>query len=246
MTEKTLIDHIPAIWIEPEEKSGPRKLAIWLPGFTGCKEEMEPYLCELSARGFFALSFDPWQHGERAAEDKESLSKRVFGNYRRHMWPIFGHTALEILRVIDWAVREQHVEKEIRLGGVSMGGVAAVAAAGIDTRIVCAAVSGSSPDWLRNGADTPPGEPDSYAQYFYNRLNPLTHPDHYLHQPALDFEFGAGDRHVPPDTARQFRDALKETYRAHPDRLRVTLHPGVEHATTQGMWQNCLEWICAH
>jgi len=240
------IDHIPALWIEPAAGSAPRKLAIWLPGFTGCKEDMEPYLRELSARGFFALSFDPWQHGERAAEDKESLPKRVFGNYRRHMWPIFGQTALDILRVIDWVIRERNVEPEIRAGGISMGGVAAVAAAGTDSRIVSAAVSGSSPDWLRNGADMPPGEADAYAQHFYDRLNPLTHADHYRHMPALDFEFGAEDRHVPPDTALQFRDAVREIYRAHPDRLRVTLHPGAGHTTTDGMWRNCLEWLCAH
>jgi dienelactone hydrolase len=246
VTEKTLIDHIPAMWIEPETGSSPRRLVVWLPGFTCSKEDMEPYLRQFAARGFFALSFDPWQHGERSKEDRESLQKRVFGNYRRHMWPIFGHTALEILRIIDWAVREMGVEKGIRVGGISMGGVAAVAAAGINPRIACVAVSGSSPDWLRNGADLPPGEADAYSQYFYDRLNPLTHLDHYRHLPAMDFEFGAEDRHVPPDTALQFRDALQDAYRAHPDRLRVTLHPGLGHTTTDAMWHNCLEWICAH
>jgi dienelactone hydrolase len=246
VTQKTWIDHIPAIWIEPASGSAPRKLAIWLTGFTGRKEEMEPYLRELAACGFFALSFDPWQHGERAAKSMDALRTRVFGDYRRHMWPIFGQTALEILRVIDWAVREWGVEKAIRVGGISMGGVAAIAAAGIDPRIVCAAVSGSSPDWLRNGADLPPGKADAYSQYFFDRLNPLTHLDHYRRMPAIDFEFGAEDRHVPPDTALDFQAAMRKTYRAHPDRLRVTLHPGAGHTTTEGMWRNCREWICAH
>lgn len=246
VAHKTWIDQIPALWIEPGVGSAPRKLVIWLTGFTGCKEEMEPYLRELAQRGFHALSFDPWQHGERSKEDKESLQKRVFGNYRRHMWPIFGYTALEILRIIDWAVREWGVEKEIRVGGISMGGVAAVAAAGIDSRIVCAAVSGSSPDWLRNGADLPPGEADAYSQFFYDRLNPLTHLDHYRHLPAIDFECGAEDHHVPPDGALQFQNALQNTYRTCPDRLRVILHPGAGHTTTDAMWKNCLEWICAH
>ncbi len=242
----TWIDHVPALWIEPDPETSPKKLVVWLPGFTGSKEDMEPYLRELAGRGFFALSFDPWQHGQRAVESKEALGTRVFGNYRRFMWPIFGLTALDMLRVIDWAIGRWKLEREVRIGGISMGGVAAVAAAGIDPRIIRVAVIGSSPDWLRNGADMPPGNADAYSQFFYDQLNPLTHLDHYRHTPAVTFECGADDRHVPPAAAEDFRDALRETYRSCPDRIRVNLHPGAGHTTTGEMWRNCLEWFCAH
>jgi dienelactone hydrolase len=244
--QKTWIDHSPALWVKPDAESSPRKLAIWIPYFTGRKEDMEPHLRGLAAWGFHALSFDPWQHGERAVESMDSLRTRAFGDYRRHLWPLFGLTALEVLRVADWAVREWDVEGSFRVGGISMGGVAAVAAAGIDPRVACAAAIGSSPDWLRNGADLPPGEADAYSQFFYDNLNPLTHLDRFRHTPAIAFECGAEDRHVPADGAERFRDALRETYRACPDRLRVTLHPGAGHTATDAMWKNCLEWIRGH
>ena len=47
-----------------------------------------------------ALSFDPWQHGERGRETRDELAGRVFGAFRRHMWPILGHTTLDALRVL--------------------------------------------------------------------------------------------------------------------------------------------------
>lgn len=246
VVHKEWIDHIPALWIEPDPETSPKKLAVWLPGFTGSKENMEPYLRELAGHGFYALSFDPWHPGRRAAESTEALETRVFGNYRRFMWPIFGHTALDTLRVIDWAMDRWNPEGGICVGGISMGGVAALAAAGIDSRIRCVAAIGSSPDWLRNGADMPPGDADAYSRFFYDQLNPLTHLEHYRHTPAITFECGADDLHVPPAAAEDFRDALRETYHSCPDRIRVNLHPGAGHTTTDAMWRNCLEWICSH
>jgi dienelactone hydrolase len=242
----TRIDHIPALCIEPDPETSRNQLAVWIPYFTGCKEAMEPYLRQLAGRGFYALSFDPWQHGERAAESMEALRTRAFGDYRRFVWPLFGQTALDSLRAIDWAVREWNVEPEIRIGGISMGGVAAVAAAGIDPRITCAAVIAAGPDWLRLGTDLPPGAADACAQFFFDRMNPMTHLDHFRHAPAITFECGAEDRHVPPSGAADFRDALRETYRSCPGRIRVTLHPGAGHTTTASMWTNSLEWICGH
>jgi dienelactone hydrolase len=243
---KVHIDHIPAIWIEPERKSTPVKLVLWLPWFTGDKESTKPYLLQLAAKGFTALSFDPWQHGERAGESAEELQTRVFGNFRRHMWPIFGNTALETLRVIDWAVAHWNIDRDIYAGGISMGGDIAVAAAGIDARIACVATIGSTPDWLRAGTEISPGQPDAYAQFFYDRLDPLTHWEAYARRPAIAFECGAEDRHVPPDGALHFQEVLRGAYRASPDRLRVNLHPGVGHTTTETMWQNCLDWLTSH
>jgi hypothetical protein len=91
------IDHIPAIWIDRVQASPRRELAIWLPWFTGDKEAMMPYLTDLSQQGYVALSYDPWEHGERARESTEALYTRVFGNYRRYMWPILAHTVEDIL-----------------------------------------------------------------------------------------------------------------------------------------------------
>ena len=52
-------EDIPVIWLEPEAGPQPRRLAIWLPYFTGSKEAMQPNLEDLARAGFVALSFDP-------------------------------------------------------------------------------------------------------------------------------------------------------------------------------------------
>jgi dienelactone hydrolase len=89
----------------------------------------------------------------------------------------------------------------------------------------------------------PPGEPDSYAFLMYQRLNPQTHLSQYSHCPAITFECGADDNHVPPDGAQRFQRALQNTYQGCSERLRVNLHPGVGHEFTPAMWVNCLAWF---
>lgn len=248
----TNIDHIPAIWVMPERPLSPARLVIWLPYFTGSKEAMLPYLCDLSAAGFVALSFDPWGHGERGSEPQEQMEERVFENFRRRMWPILGQTALDALRIIDWSIEHLDVVSAISVGGVSMGGDIAVAIAGLDRRISCVATIAATPDWLRPGMSDVqepkkrlhPGEPDAYASFFYDRIDPYTHLAHYAHCPAMTFECGALDTHVPPDGALRFKEALREVYRLHPDRLCVNLHPGTGHSSSNPTrWKNCLEWF---
>jgi dienelactone hydrolase len=244
--QKTWIDHIPTLLVEPDPATAKRKLVLWIPYFTGRKEDMEGHLRTLAGRGYHALSYDPWQHGARAVENPQGLQARVFGNFRRYMWPIIGQTALDALRILDWAAATWDLAPEVAVGGISMGGDVAVAVAGLDPRVQCAAAIASTPDWTRPGMDAAPGEADAYARHFYESLDPLTHLDHYRHTPAIDFECGAEDLHVPPDGAARFREPAREIYGEHPDRLRVTLHPGVGHTATDAMWKNCLDWLDAH
>jgi len=93
------IDHIPALYLEPSTSQKTRRLVITLPGLSGTKESMRPILQDLAAAGYYALSFDPWQHGERGTENQEQISKRVFGSFRRHFWPILGNTVLDTDRL---------------------------------------------------------------------------------------------------------------------------------------------------
>lgn len=237
------IDHIPTIWIDAARPSPRRELAIWLPWFTGDKEAMMPYLTDLSQQGYVALSYDPWEHGERARESAEALYTRVFGNYRRHMWPILAHTVADILRVVDWAIESLGVEPRVHLGGISVGGCVAVAAAGIEERVISVAALNATPDWMRLGMDIPVGTADAYARHLFRRFNPMSHLDAYSHCPAIAVECGADDRHVPPDGALRFQAALRKTYGLCPDKLQVNLHAGVGHQSTVEMWQNSLAWF---
>lgn len=253
-------DHIPVIWLEPAPQRASRRLAIWWPYFTGTQETMLPYLQDLAQAGFVALSFDPWQHGARGTESSEQLAARVFGDgtrrgdFRRHLWPILGQTTLEAARVIDWAISTLAVSPAVYVGGISMGGDIAVAVAGLDARVACVAAVAATPDWLRPGMrdyaqpekQVPPGAADAYARFFYEQLNPLTHLSAYARCPAITFECGEGDTHVPAEAALRFQAALAETYRACPEELRINLHAGVGHSTTPAMWQNCLAWFGRH
>lgn len=242
---RTRVGEIPVLVIAPKETRG-RSLVIWLTGFSGSKDSVEPQLRDLARRGFVALSFDPYQHGERRIEPQPELVSRVRGNIRRYFWPILARSAEEVPPLIDWAIRELGVRKEVGIGGISMGGDIAVAAAGVDRRIKAVSACVATPDWLRAGSFEPPGMPDAAAQADYERRNPLTHPGAYRHRPAIAFQSGADDRQVPPDAGERFVELLRPLYGRNTDRLQVNLQPGTPHAFTPEMWANSLQWFETH
>jgi hypothetical protein len=248
----THVDHIPLMWITPGKWEPSTRLAIWLPFGTGTKEDTQPYLEQLASAGFLAVSFDPWQHGERGmGGTPEEMFAIAMGDFPNTIWPIIGQSSLDVLRVIDWALAEYAITPPVCIGGVSLGGDIAAAAAGIDSRIGVVSSINATPDWLRPGMHAQGqlvqfGEVGAYAQFFYEQINPLTNLGGYAHRPAITFECGAEDDHVPPDGALRFRTALQQTYQEQPDRLRVNLHPDVGHQSTPAMWQNSLEWFLMH
>ncbi len=248
----THVDHIPLIWITPKARQRPTRLAIWLPFGTGTKEDTLPYLEQLASAGFLAVSFDPWRHGERGTgETPEQMFTIAMGDFPNTIWPIIGQSALDVLKIIDWATAKYALTPPFCIGGISLGGDIAVAAAGLDPRIGVVSSINATPDWLRPGMHAQgrlvqSGAAGAYAQFFYEHINPLTNLSAYAHCPAITFECGAEDDHVPPDGALRFRTALGQTYREQPDRLRVNLHPGVGHQATPAMWQNSLAWFLKH
>ncbi|WP_374989318.1 alpha/beta fold hydrolase (plasmid) [Priestia megaterium] len=245
------VDHIPVIWFEPQGDCSKRQLIIFLHHLGGTKESTIPFLQDLAAKGFVALSFDAWQHGERGTESPQEILGRVFGNFRHHMWSILGHTTLDTLRVIDWAVSSLNLEPDVYMGGLSMGGDIAVAAAGIDHRIKRVVAVVATPDWMRPGMEDAlhpgnllhTGESDSYAQYFYDNLNPLTHLSAYANDSDIHFICGEMDTHVPPDGAFRFQSALQEAYPTEVDKIKVTLLPNFKHLDVRDSnlwWLDCL------
>src|SRR5256885_10533031 len=96
MAERTgWIDHIPAIWVEPD--ATPAATALWLPPLSTNKEWVLPFLRELAGAGFLAVSFGPWQDGGRGTEAFEEVRERVFRGFRRHLWPLLRQTTLDPL-----------------------------------------------------------------------------------------------------------------------------------------------------
>lgn len=250
----TTYDGLPAVWIEPTTPSKPRVLALWLTHLGGSKEQTIPILQELADMGCVAVSFDPWRHGERGSEEPGELLSRVLGDFRQQMWPILGQTTLDCLRVIDWALDSVAPDAQVVVGGVSMGGDISVALAGIDSRVTRVAALIATPDWTRPGmrdlADPAvvidQGTAGAYAQWFYDHLDPLTHLDRFRHGPAITFECGAADAHVPPDGAVRFREALRTRHPAAADNVRITMHPGAAHFDAKNdsdFVRNALRWL---
>ena len=240
------VDGIPVLWHAPDPSIDQGSLVIWLAGFGGTKESCEPQLRDLAGLGFTALSIDAWQHGTRRIESEEDLRARVRGNIRRWFWPILHRTARDVVAVLDWSESRFGLRGPVGMGGVSMGGDIAVAAAGMDKRIAAVSAAIATPDWLRPGSFEPPGMPDAEAWKAYRDGNPLSNLDRYAHCPAMAFECGDDDRQVPPDGAERFCTALAETYRAWPERLRVTRHAGVAHRFAEAMWLAAMDWFDHH
>lgn len=226
---------IPVFYLEPSAAvaGGGRRLAIWLPGFSGTKESQLPQLQDLAADGFVAMSFDMAQHGERLVDaDAEALVTRVRSNLRTYFWEILDQSAREFTTLIDWAVAELGVEPVVAVGGNSAGGDTALAAAGLDPRIAAVATCVATPDWKRPGSWEPPGAPDAHSQMCYDRACPIVNIEPFLtRKPAVSFHCGADDDQVPSEAAVRFREALLPAYIASGarNRVQVQLHDGLGH-----------------
>jgi len=245
------VEHIPVAWVRPRGSTARLRLVLWLAGGIAGTNAADSELEALADEGFTAVSFDSWRRGTRAREAMNVFFPRAMQNFARVVWPMLGHGALETLRVLDWAAGEFGLEPPFFVGGHSLGGDIALAAAGLDPRIGCVAAISASPDWTRPGmhADGGPvghGTPDAYARWFYDRMDPMTHLGAFAHKPAIAFECGQDDDHVPADTAVRFQSALAPAYAEASHRIRVIRHQGVRHEYTPEMWQNAMAWFREH
>lgn len=254
-TQSATVRDIPLLWVEPERPSLLHQLVIFLPHLGGTKEQVVDILHDLADDGFVGLSFDAWQHGQRGQETNEKLLQRVFEDFRSQMWPILGQTTLDVLKVIDWAERVLRVAPRVRMGGLSMGGDVAVAAAGLDARIERVVAVVATPDWLRPGmhdlADegrlVDQGRADAYAQFFYDTLDPLSHAQRYRRPLEIRFLCGELDTHVPPEAAQRFQHAM-HGLGERAARVGVKWLPGLKHLDVrerERWWPLCRERLSA-
>lgn len=233
---------IPLLWAEPTN-SGRHPLVLWLHAFSWSKEDVAPQLIDLALRGFVAMSWDVVQHGERSVETRDALKARVRSDLRRHFWPILAQAADEVPGIIDWAMAHLDIAPGVGIGGISMGGDIAIAAAALDHRINRVTVTLATPDWLRPGSSEAQGSADPAGHDAYRRLDPLTHVKAYAHCPHMMFVCGEHDQQVPALGAMAFVDALGEIYADCPERLKIVLEPHASHQFTPAMWAAAAEWF---
>jgi len=97
----------------------------------------------LVGAGFFAVSIDPWQHGDRSTESPTHLRDRLIAAFWRDMWPVIGQSTLDAMWVLEWIAAHHDVStSSVVAGGFSMGGDVSIALAGIDHRVGRVAASG--------------------------------------------------------------------------------------------------------
>jgi fermentation-respiration switch protein FrsA (DUF1100 family) len=140
--------------------------------------------------------------------------------------------------VLDWVIGHLDVPADdVVAGGFSMGGDIAVALAGIDHRVSRVAALGSTPDWARpgmrnldgSGALIDQGTPSPYGRWLYDQLDPVTHLERYAHGPAILFEHGGDDDHVPVENAHRFAAALAGQNPAAGKNVTVRVSDGLAH-----------------
>lgn len=238
---------IPTLIVEPD--ASPSRLVLWLSHLGGSAERTRSQLQALARLGVRAVSFDAPEHGERATSaDPRAFAAEVLAAFRLRMWPLLGQTTLEALRVLD-ATRDGGVSS-VAAGGISMGGDVAIALAGIESRIVRVAATGSTPDWTRPGMtrlDAPgtlvdQGAPDSYGRWLCDRLDPMCHLDRYRRELSMRLHCGDDDHHVPQANARAFATALPATP------IAVVAHPGLDHfgvCRDEAVVTDCLTFLAA-
>lgn len=225
---------IPVTYAQP--KGTPDRLALWLPHLSAPPDQAEEMLMMLARGGTVAVSFDPPGHGRRAECPPDVLLAAVMAEFRQRMWPLLGRTVLEGLRVTDWAIRS-FGDLPVVAGGVSMGGDVALALAGIDPRVRQVAGMLSSPDWLRPGMREPEppetvlnqGCADSYAQWFFDQFDPLSHLDRYERAIRIQLQFGARDQHVPAALAEPFVTRFWQAPAALGRSCQVLIHNDYDH-----------------
>jgi hypothetical protein len=92
--ETALVADIPVLFARPETTKAGGRLALWTHFLGGSKEAMVPFLLRLAE-----------------AEPLDQLMTRAFGQFRRNVWPILGHTTLDAMRVLDWRSTETVIEQ---------------------------------------------------------------------------------------------------------------------------------------
>lgn len=237
--EYTAVDEIPIAFCKPDPKLANGSIALWIPYLGGDKNTGLAELQALAKAGFFAISFDPIQHGERHSPQEPDIRSLVFQSFRAVMWNILGITVLDAFRVLDWAVGKYSLNHDIVVGGISMGGDIAVSLAGIDKRVRKVAAIAASPDWMRPGMTDVmdytkvivQGDPTPYGAWLYSQLDPLTNLSNYSHAPRILFELGEADTHISPSHAIGFKEKLSQNNQDGAAAIEIHINSGADHLT---------------
>ena len=84
------------------------------------------------------------------------------------------------------------------------------------------------------------------GRWLYSQLDPITHLEHFAHGPAILFESGQDDVHVPVEAAHRFVAALTGHSPAAAANTTVRVTKGLAHVATLGnpdVIDRCVHWL---
>ncbi len=231
------VNNIPIAFCRPYKYKSNNSTAVWLPYLGGDKETGANELQKLASHGYFAISIDPWLHGERSGDLQEDVRALVFQEFRKHMWQILGITTLDVFRVIDWVIDMFKLDRNVVAGGLSMGGDIAIALAGIDARVSRVAAVAATPNWERPGMTdvmdatkiVNQGDSTNFSKWLYNRLNPITNLNSFGRPLQLHVELGELDTHINPQWMLDFKNDLITDYANAERNIEIVINNGFNH-----------------
>lgn len=245
--DRAWVDDISVLIARPETVADLNRLVLWLHPLGGSGESMLAGLSRLAEHGCTGVTLDAWQHGERTNENPARTLERVLGSFRAEMWPILGHTVLDAVRVVDWALDTYRLDRDIRAGGVSMGGDIGVALAGVDRRVVRAGAVAGSPDWTRPGTTViDQSAPTAYGEWLAARMDPMRNVSSWDRPLRLRFDCGGADDAVPPAGTEDFGLAV-QTQTGGPN-IDVIVHARLTHrgvCSDETVVTGVIDWLTA-
>nr|WP_319997166.1 hypothetical protein [uncultured Draconibacterium sp.] len=233
------VTNIPIAFCRPDENRSNNSIAVWLPWLGGDKETGAKELQKLASHGYFAISIDPWLHGDRSGDLQEDVRTLVFQEFRKYMWQILGITTLDVFRVIDWAIDTFKLNKNVVASGLSMGGDIAIALAGIDARVSRVAAIAASPNWERPGMTdvmdatkiVNQGDSTNLGKWLFNKLNPMTNLNSFARPLQMHIELGELDTHINSQWMFDFKNGLSCDYKNAEHNIEIVVNKGLNHVS---------------
>lgn len=235
--ELDYVNEIPIAFCRPDKNKSNNSIAIWLPRLGGNRVTCIKELQKLASYGYFAISIDPWLHGDRMGNLEEDIRVLVFEQFRNYMWQILGITTMNVFQVVDWVIDSFNLNNNYATTGVSMGGDIAIALAGMDTRVSKVAAVASSPNWERPGMTDvmdstktiDQGKPNNFGNWLFRKLNPMSNLNSFRRPLKLHVELGELDTHINPQWMLHFERSVYTNYKNPELNIELVINNSVNH-----------------
>ncbi len=202
---------------------------------------------DLSASGLIAVAVEQRNHGRRLVDRGGNHD-----NPADMMYGILLGTARDISLLIDCLPARTGIATDrVGVTGGSLGGHATQLAMALEPRIAVGASLIGSGDYRRlmelRAARYGIGE-EGFATFYppaldetVRRYDPINHPDRFADRPLLMCN-GDADNLVQLECNQRFEAAVRPHY-THPERLQLSVYPGVGHDIPPAMWAEAKGWL---